>query len=517
MIGTDSNTFAYIIGTDFEADAEESYVEARAAAHLAHVCRYWRLVAFETSLLWTRIDSRFPKLQDMFLERSKDLPVSLYLESSVDNLAESLLSAPEQLRRLDLKLESLEEPLHVFPVTTWLSPKLECLTMVAAKDYYSGTLRRPLARTPLLGGQATALKALALQYLGSWMPSNAFPNLTHLHLSFAFSTDAEAPDFLHVLANAPHLEFVLIGQLLYVPVVDEELPFDSDPVVLSHLRSLTLVTCGYNSSMRLLRHLSLPENCLVRLTDLYLYVAAEGEPPPLADVGALHPPTEMDIATSDDQMLLVVDSDTSGFWIQAHRDDRRSTWDAWLHGLPAMIMLSTITSLHINVDSCTHTFWAPVLQHMLAVIELKAVICEPRLGLPQPMDMFCALLSEEPVLLPSLRDLFMQGVYFYDTTTTLASGKFVEVVANRARTGHRLRRLVVQPDSESQTETCNPFGSRIAELAAHVDAFQLVGFGTSLCKYEMRDVWDADGAEKYWKVHESDRPRYVLPSKLYWM
>ncbi len=455
----------------------------------------------------------------MYMDASKELPVSLCLDTDVDSLATFLYTVPaERLRRLDLNLDSLESDTHVEFLTTRTAPNLECLTMLASDENYDWSeMRCPPARIQLLSGQADALKALALQHLGSWLPSNSFPNLTHLHLSFSVTSGVCTLDILAVLANAPNLVFVFIDRLLRIgdgPVVP-------GAIALSRLRSLALVDCRYLSAISFLKQLALPEHCVVRLSYLSIYTGPEqeGEPAPLPDAGPLHHATKLDIAASHNEMLLVADSDTSGYWVQAQRDDLRTTWDAWLHDLPAMMTLSAITSLHINIDP-DHTFWSPVLRHMPAVTELKAFIGETWTGRPLPIDILCAILSEEPVLLPSLRDLYVQGTDNNDTVTTLASesAAFVDIVVYRARTGHRLRRLRVQPDCDShygaRTATHDPFGSRLGELAANVDHFELLGFGNPLCKYEMRDVWHVDGADSYWKPREEDRACYVLPKML---
>ncbi|KAI0716176.1 hypothetical protein C8T65DRAFT_642340 [Cerioporus squamosus] len=523
VIAMDQSSFLYILGSDLlilglvsEADVREAYTQARAVVRIAHVCRYWRQVALETPFLWTRIDGRRSERLCMFKEHSQDLPVSLYLKADVSNLANSLNAAPaERLRRLDLELDTLERHMHVEPLTTWAPPNLKCLTTIADGEYYTGTIRRPLARVQLLGGHTDALKALALQFLGSWVPSNAFPSLTHLHLSFACSTDVETSDVRVVLANAPRLEFVFLAHLLYR---SEPGPFHHAPIVLNRLRSLSLVRSAYTSSTSLMQSLSVPDHCFVRLSALHSNRSRNGgEPPPLADAGPLHHPTKLDIAYTQFHMLLVADSETSGYWVQAYRDVLDS-WELWFHDLPAMMTLSTVTSLHINID-CAHTFWSSVLRHMTAVTELKAVICETLSDRPLPIDIFCALLSEEPVLLPSLCDLFVQGIHDHRTLTTLASesGGFVDMVIYRSRAGHRLRRLVVQPDFKSHTAVHNLFGSRIAELAENVDAFRMVGFGSPLCKYDMRDVWRIEEENKYWKPRKSDRASYVLPRRSYWM
>ncbi|RPD54048.1 hypothetical protein L227DRAFT_604269 [Lentinus tigrinus ALCF2SS1-6] len=503
----DQSSFAYTLGHD--PANKEAYIDARAVLTLSHVSRHWKRTMLETPTLWTRIDGRRRERREVFMERAQPAPTALYLHAKAEELATLLSTTPgERLRRLDLTLDSgwsLDDS-DMALLTTYAAPNLECLTISANREYSPVETVSALARVRILDGQANLLKALALHFISGWMPSNSFPSLTHLHLTFAVDTDVGTPGLLTLLASAPNLEFVLMGQQLLLP--EEELP-RSDPVVLSRLRSLTLVRWAYTRVMNLLKCLVFPDQCFVRLNNIG---QVPSEPAPLPDVASLHHATKLDILSTDNEGLLVADNDTSGFWIQAYMTGD-TTWDQWCYRIPAMFTLSTITSLHVNFHN-THTFWPSIMRHLSAVTQLKAIVGKPseHSGV-RPIDTLCDLLSEQPILLPSLQDLCVQGLPD-DNSIGAHSSRLVDMTALRARAGHRLRRLTVQPN----LSIAQPFTEQtVAELGENVDEFALVGPGSpQLCEFRMRDVWHVKGAERYWRLDLWHELKYSGPLERYW-
>ena len=495
----------------FNSTSTKSYNETRRVVVLSHVCRHWRQTALRAPTLWARVDGRSLDRLDTFMERARSVHVTLFLRSNTPEELATFLDATsaKRLRRVDITLKDLTE-VAIVPLATWAVPDLECLVLLTWHDSYDDA-RPSLAPVQLLAGRTHALKALALQYIGSWIPSNTFPSLTHLHMCFAFSTEAQTSEILAVLSSASMLEFIHIGQLLRRQ--DSDLIHETGPVVLSRLRRLTIVRYAYTRAMNLLEHLSLPEKCFVCLDELVITPTEEGHPRRLVDIGPLHNATRLDFASGDDEVLLVADSDTSGFWLKAQIKDNESTWDLWSYNLPTMITLSTITSLHINIYT-THAFWPSVLPHFTAVVELKVSVGspDPDPDFTSPLDVLCATLSGQPVLLPSLRVLYIQGPYFNRNLDHFLSA-LVDMVAFRAFSGHRLQRFILQPSRQlNNLDRCR---SATATIGRDVDEFQLVGAGPGLCRFEMRDIWNVEGAEKYWQPHTRDRPtrHYVVPSE----
>ncbi len=504
----DQNQFGYLLGEESYVRVGTSYNAGRAAATISHVCSHWRHTAMATPRLWTHVDGRCHERVLVFLERARKIPISLYLSAKPEALSK-LAPLAERLGRLDVLLEESTEDSDIAMLTSCIAPNLECLTWDAYPDYCRGQ-PVPLARIQMLGGHTPFLKALALRHIGSWMPSNTFPCLSHLHMNFECEIDARTPDLLAVFANAPNLEFVYIGQQRYE--VDTE-PFLADPVVLNRLRCLTLDCCPYAAAMDLLKHLSLPEHCFVQLHDVDIQ-QREGEPRPLAHVGPLRHPTKLDIVSAEDELFLVADSDTSGFWVQAHLRSGFHTWDSWLHGLPSMVALSSITLLHITIDSA-HTFWSSVMRHFSVLTELKAIVEGQDFDRARPLDTLCAILMEDsPVLLPLLRDLQVEGSA-WDDSIEKCSSTIVDMVAFRARTGHRLRRFLLQPHDREASQLDGLFGARVNQLVESVDMFELVGHASpALCDFKMRDMWDVEGAEKYWQSHGTGAvSKYALLSE----
>ena len=499
----------------FNSTSTKSYNETRRVVVLSHVCRHWRQTALRAPTLWARVDSRSLDRLETFMERARSVPMTLSLRSNTYEKLATLLDATsgKRLRRVDITLDDFAEPI-IAPLATWNIPDLEYLILLTKFDSYAGA-RASLAPVQLLAGRTHALKALALQYMGSWMPSNTFPSLTYLHICFAFSTKVQTSEILAVLSNAPMLEFIHVGQSLRL---QDSYPIqETSPVILSRLRRLNIVHYAYTRAMNLLEHLSVPDNCFVCLDELLITLAEEGSPRQLVDIGPLHNATRLDFASGEDAVLLVVDSDTSGFWLQARINEDTGiwdghTWDVWSYNLPTMMTLSTITSLHINI-CYVHTFWPTVLPHFTAVVELKVLVGSPDPDYMSPVDVLCAALSVQPVLLPLLRVLYIQGPYFNRDLDNFLSA-LVDMVAFRAGSGHRLQRFILQPSRQlNNLDRCR---SATATIGRDVDEFQLVGATPGLCKFEMRDIWNVEGAEKYWQPHPRDRftRHYLVRSEI---
>ena len=488
----------------------KSYDETRSVVVLSHVCHHWRQTVLQTPTFWARIDGQPLDRLYTFMERARDVPMTLFLYWSVGNKLATILGATsaKRLRRIDIALDYMTE-VTIAPLITWAAPDLECLVLLTHRNAPTSA-RASLASVQLLAGRTHALKALALQYIASWLPSNTFPSLTHLHLHFALSTNAQTPEILAVLSNAPALEFIHIGELFHrqdTKPVDQNLP-----VVLSRLRYLALVHFAYTRAMSLLEHLSFPDNCFVCLDDLSITPAKEGDPRRLVDIGPLHNATRLDLASAGIVMLLVADSDTSGFWMRAETREDGDAWELWSHNLPTMISLYTILSLHMNIFA-GHTFWPTVLPQFTALVELKVFVgsSDPCPDDTSPIDVLCTTLSSQPVVLPSLLDLYVEGSYYildYDQFFVALVG----MVAFRSRSGHRLRRFSVQPQRINQGCLRR---SVIADCRRYVDEFKLVGGNEQLCSFNaVRDIWRRSEAEKYWRIDQPTR-RYNVSYVLY--
>ena len=504
--------FVYVLG-GLEAGDDTYVVAAEALVAVTHVCRHWRQVALDAPALWTRIFNGDPERMAVFVERSRKAPYSLYLVTTTWMLSESFGTLPrDRLRRLDLMLI---QPPHTHlgrsSFSTLVAPALECFTVDNSDDYHSSDPER-LEWVRILEGKTDSLQALALCYIGGWAPSNAFPHLTHFHLTYCRDVETHTADLLVILANAPNLEFVYIGQQLDRPM--DVKPSSPRPVVLSHLRSLTLNACSYKRATNLLKHLSLSEDCFVRLSEV---VGEIDNPRPIATLTSLRRPTTLDIGISNEEMFLVADSPTSGVWMETRMGGGRIR-DLWFLNLPSTITLSGITSLRICLIYGSTTFWSTFLRGLPALVELKVLSgCHDED--PEgtcPLATLCNVLSAEPVCLPSLRDLYIRELRFHSVVEhnlKLLYLTMVDMAAFRARSGRRLHRFHMRLRCRRQLEKLELFATHTAKIEDHVDDFRLTGDDLYLSPIElfnMRDVWHVVGSEKYWRLSERDQPTYPL-------
>ena len=498
----------------------DTRVDTRPLLRLTHVSRRWREVALGSPDLWTRFDCHNADQASAFIERSQDLPVSVFLatgsipgdpftddsesdETPSEIPLDILASLPyHRLRRLDL--EAFLTPDTVTPLIDIHAPRLECLTISSlfTSDYSS--YQANLSIVGLLQGDTEALAALAISPAVDWLPSNTFPNLTHLHIAFEAYSSAQPVDVIRLLANTPRVGYVFIGELL------GETEHDSIAhgiVPLHALRHLVFSTCRYKLAFQVLRHLDLPNECFVRMHDILVVPEQDGQPSPLPVLPLLHHVTHLDIAASEYELLLVADGPTSGFWIQTHidgLDGPPDPWNLWVSRQHPTLPFASITSLHIYVHH-THTFWPTILSHVPQLVELSAVLGSAAGGM-SPSDELCDLLaSASPVRCPALRVLRVQGIPRSPEKNVLSAARLADMLYRRDRSGHRVSRLDVQL---SAAEASMAAADRLRDC---VDVLNVVSSDMPLCDFEMRDVWKMEGMEEYWEMNEYDKPKYILP------
>ncbi|KAI0757795.1 hypothetical protein C8Q80DRAFT_122280 [Daedaleopsis nitida] len=500
-------------------------VDTESLVRLIHVCRYWRSVALNAPTLWTRCDNRDMNKLSTFFERSRDCPVSLLFgvgwiafsgpsdsdehrirtcttHTRIGNKLTLLQGS--RLRRLDLEVTLTYE--NITPLSDLYAQYLECLTISMDED-------RPQPHqnlwVPILAGHTDYLKALAIWPVKDWLPSNVFPNLTHLTLSFRISS-ATPRDLVVLLGRTPRLEFLFVDLLVhYQPV----LPMPAHSIILDKMRSLVFSSCAYTLVMPIMKCLSLPSHSLVRLDELLIEAEIDGPAGPLPHLPVLQHACHMDIIADAYALLLAVDNVSCGcgFFLQTfyERPGTPDGWNLWLLDLPTAISLANITTLRLNIHPA-HTFWPVLLQHMSEIVELSVVIGAPRADYPgsDPMRMFCDLLSQDsPVLCPSLCTLLVQGLRVdgANASTTLSYRPLASMLAARARTGHRISHFEVQlAPTVDEDSIGTPTGDTLESYAAlgeHVDVFRLVPAGAPLCEFKVREVWaDSDGMERYWRL-----------------
>ncbi|KAI0762241.1 hypothetical protein C8Q74DRAFT_1336659 [Fomes fomentarius] len=512
------------------------FVDASLLVRLTHVCRHWREVALANPALWKSFHFRCPEKSEAFLERSKGLLVSPYLNPGPIVMDPSHSDdyewfANQQIRTVTSRLDCLPGPRllrldlntlfsarTLTPLKNLRAPRLECLTIFS--DWESYELSRSNAgieSVSLCDGHTDALKALAIAPVVNWLPSNHFPNLTHLYLSFHDTIRFYQVDIMKILEKTPQLQSLFMqmnatepGDFLTVP--------RARPVALDQLRSLVIRECDFNNAIRMLELLVLPSHCLVRLCDIEAPLAYEDDQleslPALTSFDrAIHMDLLVDVEDAID--LVVDDGESSGFWLQASvEDDGGDAWDLWVSQLLTSVSLANITSLHMNVHH-EHVFWPVILQHVPQISEMSVVIGEmpdDELHATPSIRSFCELLSQKgPVLCPALRTLRMQsvGLHGLRQACTLSPDDLASMLAARAHSGRRIDRLDIQPGPFMQKEKFEELAPSYLGLRNHVDVFNLIPPGPELCAYEVREIWRQEDLERYWGVEKKDKPCYL--------
>ena len=257
---------------------EDGLIDTVSTIRITHVCQLWRDIALKDPTLWTCVDSKHVARMDAYLTRSRKVPVSLCLHLNPWNLEEVVENLPAlRLRRLDVEFYPL--PKDLGPLMLLRAPNLECLT-ISSLEFVSIVRWPPyVQRTRLLSGEVTGLKALALQAMVTWLPTNHFPALTHLHLSIVslHTPELRVSDILPLLANTPQLEFAHIARIIYSTIAEPPAPVVT-PIMLPRLRSLACVSWAHVRAVTLLTYLELPDCCWVRFQDLAIDPSTDGYP-----------------------------------------------------------------------------------------------------------------------------------------------------------------------------------------------------------------------------------------------
>ncbi len=516
-----------------------------------HVCRYWRDVAIGTPALWTRVHGRHLDQMDAFLQRSRPLAVTLFLDGQhqggkwigpLPECMESVVRAhSSRLRRLDLSI--LPTWHNVVPLLASLpAPQLECLTIMSP---LAGSLLRDIVSwTPLLD-EASSLRAFGLLPVADWLPSSTFPHLTHLLLYFDPETEEllHPFDLLRLLSNTPAVEFVHVDLFVYKePYIGSWKP-PSDPIPLPRLRSLVLSHCPYKILSTILPRLSLPEDTFIRLQDITNNFPVEGPVTPLPPF-SIHPVTFLDVLMQGEELLMVADGPSSGLWLQARLDlygfPDHQDWGGWLLSLHESLTLSHVTHLHIFIEGW-ETFWPAFLAGLPQLTHLAALLGdssdEPNDvtgAYDSPTTTLCEALcgQDTPVVCPVLSTLTIEWPRETTQEDVCSRPRLLEMLHARSRAGHPIHQVVVQVPSGPPLFEIRPGQGYAPVLLTFFEMHELAGTacppGTEyevvekaetgdrgLCAFEMREVWKVDGADRYWEVGEREKPHYEL-SNLEW-
>ncbi|KAI0691203.1 hypothetical protein C8T65DRAFT_547017, partial [Cerioporus squamosus] len=235
---------------------ERSRVDTGPLLSLTHVCRKWREVALGCPDLWARVDGECSAQLKAFLLRSRGAPLSLFLLSNTKDYQKMMNAEGPRVRRLDLTVVSPVSDIR--SLLRFKHDALECVT-ISYTERISHPQRSVLFKVGLFGGGILPIKALALDGLTDWVPTNQFPSLTHLYLALhGFDLDSCPQAVLLLLSNTPKIEFVTVTCLVGEVSSASLLP-------LPRLRSLDLVGPGLDTAAAFLSLLQVPGDALVRV------------------------------------------------------------------------------------------------------------------------------------------------------------------------------------------------------------------------------------------------------------
>ncbi|KAI1785302.1 hypothetical protein LXA43DRAFT_1100426 [Ganoderma leucocontextum] len=498
---------------------------------LSRVCKFWKATVWAYPAFWTRADGHHKDLLTRILTRAGGLPLSLFVTSNTEGLLELLASYGPRIKRLDMavcvgagdvgNLSFVDgKPLECFTLN------YECLNagLQHASPFF------------LFGERILPLKALSISPFTGHLPSNHFPNLTHLHLVLRVVDDVPPPlssSFFELLSNTPMLEFLTVAGIGYSlrGLSDKAITLDV-PVVLANLRSLVFMHGGLKTVSMVLACLSLPGTALVRLQGVQVPTP---EAPPLPQHSVVQSIDRLHIATESTCLQLVAEGPSSGLWLQGriankdqaddadehkhdHGDEDAWSWCGWLSTLPGFIPLAQITKLEVYVGP-HHTILSMLLPRMLGVIELSVRLNRDgrqRGGLSLVRLLYQALGETDPLLCPNLRVLGIDvdencpGVF-----PELYPEELKRMLIFRSRVGHSIERVVIQPFADAVMVQAGMYHSnRFDALRSVIEVLEVRGPGIpvmSCADDPAWERWSVEGADKYWETELYGKAFYARP------
>ncbi|KAF9642662.1 hypothetical protein BDM02DRAFT_1976057 [Thelephora ganbajun] len=219
---------------------------------VAHVCKYWRTVAFGFSGLWDRIEVTRPEILDMSLKLSGSRPLEVCLKHVGHRFRQTLESRACHDVLFDLlvpvgsRIHSLIIHKDLIPprgrslFVEGSLPELETLSITSGIGWENESDNEPQRRLrALFRGGLPRLRKLFIPEYTPW-PHNDFKNLTSLCLYNQSALEEELCELLQMLRGSPNLEELYVRQHESSDWIDDP-PLDLGPAFPAHsLRKLRL-------------------------------------------------------------------------------------------------------------------------------------------------------------------------------------------------------------------------------------------------------------------------------------
>lgn len=250
-------------------DADPIEADDLSWARVAHVCRYWRMVAIDCPRLWYRVTLRGQRWVATVLERSKAVPLVVHADFSVlkdDACTDSLDLIVKNLARVrELSIFSVKN--RQLLASAWMklsipAPMLESFVFMDPHQHNYLTIPTSNVPSNLFHGECPSLRSLELhQCIWSWQSKLFCSSVTNLVLDARrVRMRSSLGDILEALGRMPLLQYADLDQVAPdVPWSFPPLPFLDRTVHLAHLRTLRIDALAFNVAL-ILNHLSFPAN-----------------------------------------------------------------------------------------------------------------------------------------------------------------------------------------------------------------------------------------------------------------
>ena len=510
---------------NLDRNRHSQYTNHRGLLTITHICQRWREVALGTPNFWTSIDLRNIAKTNVFLERSRELPLLLRLSSVRDTVASCKqgVSYPtcfheRRIRRLEfLDVESYAKLTSCWP-TCPIRP--ECIIIASPIVQYLNPVFyiRPLPRET-----GRSLQALAITPIIDWLPSNPFPKITHLYFSFKThahtSIRVSADDILSLIRHAPMLESLHLSSFLNAAGTPIGPPLDDEPIEPEHLRSLTMSNSSSTVTRLITSRLNLSQRpVLIRLQDIRFDSPGPSFPELVPKESHL-PPTHLELAVKHSDLLLIATHQPSvppsGLWLSGKSNG--GSWGPALATLHFAVSLIHLTCLKVMVYPSPNgpdAPWIPILHCTPSLTEMDVLLAPMSEGDNSATVVLFAALTD-PFAVPALQVLRVR--WLCPLEHDLVFNDIADMLSLREERGAAIRTVRIQAYSESDLvalddEEAPLRARRMAEeggLLGSTANVEWVEPGPPLVEFKMDAMWEDE--ERYWKLGNSDAPRYDVP------